>query len=129
MLSYMPPLAVPNGNASSSRPASQLFYGDAWDSYDRLPEPVRHALQQANQDWCPKKIAQVFRTIAELVPDRAEAAALYVQAFHQSEDGEAAEFSALHRRRHGTHTPHVLAGATLLRDPPGLVRRTGRRRR
>ncbi len=116
---------VPAGNAVGTIRTSRRL-GDRFAAYDSLPASVREALQQAVVDQCPMTIRSLYQPIADLVPDKGEAARLYLTCFDQAEQQEIVNHSWDYRWKHGMATGHVLARASVLRSH-GLPKKARRR--
>ncbi len=101
------------GNAASAQPVTR-HRGDNYRAYEQLPREVRRALQLAVGDFCPQTILEFYRPV-EAYAAPGSAGLLMAQAIQANEEQEVMAFSDLHKRRHGCPTPHVAAGATIMR--------------
>ena len=101
-------------NNSTAAAKSSTLPGSDWDCLDRLPPPVRRALQESTIDWCSiHSLVEIDRHISQGWTSTKSAAA-EVASIKRAEKTELAAFAKRYQRKFGIF-PHVAARASILR--------------
>lgn len=83
--------------------------------FDRLPRPLRWALQEAVLCWRAEPFVQLLKPLAHDFLGTANAIVLALREITAEENLDLRAFAAQYRRRYGTQLPHVAAAATVQR--------------
>lgn len=87
----------------------------AFAVYDAMPPPLRRALQEANCNFNPIKVALYVVKLIDQGSTQHDAIAGGINFVRQADHDESRQFSYRHQFKYGHRTPHDEAGATFLR--------------
>jgi TRAP-type C4-dicarboxylate transport system substrate-binding protein len=100
-----------NNSVAASRISH--FRGNEMAAYDRLPPPIRRALQQAVIEWDARWIRWLFNKSKKVYPQQISIEKMVI-LIQESDDNEIELFKNHWPARFGKY-PHVAAQATILR--------------
>jgi hypothetical protein len=103
----------PTDNNVGAAPACR-FRGDEWAAFDRLPIPLRRAINEGIVLWDARWVRWSLNKRLKAGMPEAEAVASGVDALRSADEDEVRAFRYRWPARFGRH-PHTAAGATIQR--------------
>lgn len=114
-------------NDRGAAPRSRLR-GNDLATFDKLPKPIVRAMWGSVVDWCPLTVARDLKLKKRSGMADDDAIAAVLDDLSKADEHEIKQLCYHWPSRFGPGTPHVQAGATVMRyDELGLHGRRGRR--
>ena len=104
------------------------YRGDVWALFDKLPAPIRRALQDSVIDWDPRAEHLALQRLKKNGFDEAVATKLVCLGLARADELEVREFGQYWPARYGAY-PAVAAQASILRYDEAERHGRARRRR